>query len=169
MIFIALTNIVGFYPLYFSALQQIKSEVRLKLSTTSDLAQLQVSDAEFNASDVFNMAGENEFNFKGHRYDYQGLQKTNGGYIFYVLEDTKELSLVDFLTAAYGQENATDKNNHSPFNNLLKKFSKDFVTSFPKPVNVLRTNNPLACFFPAKSTICFGYCGLILDPPDKSC
>ena len=166
VVFLALTNIVGFSPLYFSAMQIIKGEVRVKLSTPSQLLHLQMSEADYNNPSVFCWAGENEFKFNGHLYDYQSIQKNKAGYTIRAIEDTKESNLADLLSAAYGQPNP---NHNLPFGNLLKSFCKDFVGSFLKRVVLSLTNTVQHTILSARPSLFSGYVGLILDPPDIGC
>lgn len=165
LIFVALTNIVGFMPLYMAALQEIKSEVKLQLSTQAELQQIQVSDAEYTNPAVFHKTGDDEFSYQGRMYDYKCLKKTNGGYIFYALEDTKEVSLIDLVKAAYAPSNATGKSK-APMGNLLKNFSKDFVGAISGQVVFPSASKPQIPFVATLHT-CNGYGVLVQNPPDK--
>jgi hypothetical protein len=164
--FIALTNIVGFMPLYFSALQEIKSEVNLKLANASNLQKLIIPDAEYSTRAIFAMCDENEFQFKGQMYDYTSMKKVAGGYMFYVIEDNKESNLIDFIKSFYGQSNESGKSSKTPITHLLKNFSKDFVGSFSKKFMLPLSSATCLSFCKAKDT-CPGYFRLIQNPPDS--
>ena len=165
LVFIALTNIVGFMPLYFSALQEIKSEVNLKLASGTDLQQLQITNAEYNNPALFNTSEEKEFRFRGQMYDYTTMQKTGSGYVFYVVPDNKESNLIEFLKSVYGQSNANGKGSKAPLSNLFKNFSKDFVGSFSKLIQfpLSRATGFVVLLANATSS---GYFSSIQNPPD---
>ena len=165
VVFLALTNIVGFMPVYFSLLQEIKSEVNLKLASGKDLQSLQITNAEYNDPALFNTSEEKEFRFRGQMYDYTTMQKTESGYVFYVLPDNKESNLVDFLKSVYGQSNPNGKSSKAPLTNLFKNFSKDFVGSFSKEIQFPLSR---AAGFVALVThvTCSGYFRSIQNPPD---
>ena len=168
LVFIALTNIVGFMPLYFSALQEIKGEVKLKLSDESELKKLQISDAEYSDPALFKITDEGEFIFNGMMYDYKSVKKANGGYTFYALEDTRESGLVDFLKAVYGQSNDNAKSSKAPLANLLKNFSKDFIGCISKHL-LLPLSNLSGFSLLAATNTCTGYRLLLQNPPDRAC
>jgi hypothetical protein len=164
LVFLALTNIVGFMPLYFSGIQEIKSEVKLKISDESGLQKLLVSDDEYNNPAIFNKTDDDEFNFRGRMYDYKTVKKATGGYIFYTLEDNKETNLIGFLKAVYSSDESS-KNTKAPLCNLLKNFSKDFVGSFSKISLPALPANTYSVFVALRG-ICTGYFISIQNPPD---
>jgi len=167
LIFIALTNIVGFMPLYYTALQEIKSEVKLKISNNSDLQPLEITSIEYNNPSVFRMAEENEFLFNGRMYDFKSIKKIGGSYIFYALEDNKESNLISLLKAVY-EADAGNKQGKGPLANLLKNFSKDFVAC-SSPKLLLPASTILQLLFSANKNTCTGYCTLVQNPPDFAC
>ncbi len=169
VVFIALTNIVGFMPLYFSYMQEIKREVKLKLSGSVHFQKLEISDPDYLNPSTFTVTGEGEFKFMGQLYDSKTVQKTPGGYIIYALEDNKESELIDFISSSYGQFSENDKTNKSPFRNLLKNFSKDFVCCFPGQFNMLQPAIPSGKFSSSRTQSCSGYFSLITDPPETNC
>ena len=168
LIFIALTNIVGFMPLYYAVMQEIKSEVDLKMADGADLQDIVVTNAEYADVSVFHISDEHEFKFKGRMYDYKAVKKTADGYIFYALQDNKESNLVDFVKNTFDQSNGHSKNTRSPFGNLLKNFSKDFIGHFSgvaiDPTNTIVYAAPL----PGNYTSA-GYFNRIQNPPDTAC
>jgi len=168
LIFIALTNIVGFMPLYFGALQEIKSEVKLKLFDESSFPKLLVSDIEYSNPAVFSKTDDQEFNFRGRMYDYKTVKKTKGGYIFYALEDNKESNLIDFLKTAYEQSGQSGRNGKTPFGNLLKSFSKDFVGCFSREMAAPILSKSHFFLLSANETRT-GHCRMLQNPPDATC
>ena len=165
LVFIALTNIVGFMPMYFSLLQEIKSEVSLKLASGKELQSLQITNAEYNNPALFNLSEEKEFRFRGQMYDYTTMQKTEGGYVFYVIPDNKESNLIEFLKSVYGQSNQSGKSSKAPLTNLFKNFSKDFVGSFSKLLQFPLSHTTGFVTLVEHST-CSGYFSSIQNPPD---
>ena len=167
LIFIALTNIVGFMPLYYSVMQEIKSEVDLKMADGNDLQNIVVTIDEYADATIFNMSDEHEFKFRGQMYDYKAVKKTDGGYIFYALQDNKESNLIDFIKTAFDQSGGHNKSTKSPFSNLLKNFSKDFVGTFStnvvSPAAFVVYSTPLA----GRNT-CAGYLTPVPAPPDTN-
>ena len=165
LIAVALTNIVGFMPLYFSVLQEVRSEVSLKLSNSSGLQRISVSELEYQNHSVFSFSGENEFTYKGRMYDFKTVTKLKGAYIFSALEDNKESRLIDFMKAVYAPANEKNKDTKSPLGNLMKSFSKDFVGCFSQPflspIPVISTQS--LCLAQSTST---GYSMLVQHPPD---
>lgn len=168
LVFIALTNIVGFMPLYFSLLQEIRSEVSLRLYKENDLQKLQVSEAEYNDPAVFGITESNEFRFRGNMYDYKAVTKTQEGYTFFVLEDKRESNLVDFLKSVFGSNNDNTKISKLPFADLLKNFSKDFVGSFSHTVFFpVAAQNSFAMYLTQET--CRGFNLPVQNPPDQKC
>lgn len=165
LIAVALTNIVGFMPLYFSLLQEIRSEVGLKLSSNSDLDQVRVSREDYQNHSVFSYSGENEFTYKGRMYDFKTVTKLDDAYIFSALEDNKESGLIDFMKAVYAPSNEKNKDTRGPFGNLMKSFSKDFVGCFSRPVlaplSAVSTRYPSFVKYTSP-----GYSILVQHPPD---
>ena len=168
LVFIALTNIVGFMPLYFSLLQEIKSEVNLRLAKENDLQKLQVSEAEYNDPAVFGITESNEFRFRGHMYDYKTATKTQEGYTFFVLEDKRESNLVDFLKSTFGPGNDNAKSSKLPFADLIKNFSKDFVGSCSHTLFFPLTTQGSLAFYLTQKT-CNGFNMPVQNPPDLKC
>ncbi len=165
LVFIALTNIVGFMPLYFSLLQEIKSEVSLKMAAGADLQKLEIADADYNNPAVFSITDGNEFKYHGHMYDYKTVKKTGHTYIFYALEDHKESNLVDFIKSIYDQSDENSKSSKNPFGNLVKNFSKDFIGSFTRTIVFPEIH--LSAFTVCTTTCTLqGYLRLVRTPPD---
>ena len=165
LVFIALTNIVGFMPLYFSLLQEIKSEVNLQLAEAGDLQKLVISEADYHNKALFNTTDENEFSFKGRMYDYKSVTRTSEGYVFSVLEDNRESGLVDFLKAAFNGGNDNAKSSKSPLAELFKNFSKDFLGSFGHTV-LLAASGPVTRTVYLTEPVRSGYDVPRQNPPD---
>ena len=112
------------------------------------------------------MSDEHEFKFRGQMYDCAKVKKVNGGYVFAVIEDNKESNLIEFLKCSFGQSNENTKNTKTPFSNLVKSFSKDFVGSFPKKIMLPSSSlTPFSCFKAANT--CSGHFLILQNPPDS--
>ena len=164
LIFLALAHVAGFVPFYFYALEEIKTEVNLKLSTESNLQKVVVSTEEYNDVSVFKQEEENEFSFRGKMYDFKTVVKDGNNYVFYALADEKETTLISFLKNVFDHTSNSSKNK-SPFSNLLKSFDKDFVgTTTPKFIAVVSTNTFVTVHFNQKTSE--GYYSIPSSPPD---
>ena len=155
-------------PLYYAALQEIKSEVNLKMAVSNDLQLIRVTQQEYNDPGVFDKTDAQEFRFKGQLYDYKGMKMSGTDYIFYGLQDNKETAVIDFLKAAFGQSNESSKNTNAPLGTLLKNFSKDFIGSFANArIYAMESTFHGFLFYPVD--ICKGHYKLIQNPPDAGC
>lgn len=166
LIFLALTHIGGVMPLYFCALEEVKTEMQLELGNTEQLQKIIVTQQEYHDVATFRMCEEHEFFYRGNMFDFKSVElQTSGDYIFYALQDNKETTLIVLLKTVFNYPE--DKTNQTPLGNLLKNFVKDFVGTFPSSFLYLFTS-PIS-FLPVKYglTVLDGYSSEISPPPDQ--
>ncbi len=125
---LAILHIAGITPFYVAALQFIKQEAIIELGETNQLQAISISHAELKDQHIFNQLEENEFTYRGKRYDFASKECTPNGCIFYALEDEKENTLYAALALYYGNHTSGTS---TPLGKLLKDFSKDYQPITP--------------------------------------
>ena len=144
LIFVAVLQIGGLTPFYFYFLQMVKDEIKVELSDKTQLNEVLVSTAEYNNPNVFQKCDDYEFRFKGQLYDFQSVEKTDRGYLFYALADQKENTLTNLLASEF-QQSADKVKAGKTSAKVLKDFFKDFVLTAPQKlkstVPVFRAEN----------------------------
>ena len=163
---LTLVNIVGLAPFYLYMLQEVKTEMSIELSTTANLEKIVVSAVEFSNTKIFQLTEEHEFILRGRLYDFKTMSKEGSNYIFLAKEDTKETTLTDLLKDNYESANTKSNTHKSPFGNLLKNFSKDFITTSAKQF-VCSISSTSFAVSPLSIKMCSGFTAVISAPPDR--
>ncbi|HWB62474.1 MAG TPA: hypothetical protein VG603_03110 [Chitinophagales bacterium] len=137
---LAFIHIAGVAPFYYGMLAEAKSEMKFELTSHAHLAQVVVSNADFNNPAVFTKSGDNEFRLHGKMYDYKSVERQADGYVFYALADNQEDLLNGLLQAMFERDYNDARAPHKPLTNMLKNFCPDFLTAHWAPVFHPRQN-----------------------------
>ena len=164
-VLLAFAHIAGLTPFYFYVLQEIKTEMSIELANQATLQKLVVSADEYKDASVFKTKEENEFSYRGRMYDFKTVVREGSNYVFYVLEDEKETTLMAVLKNMFDTADGSSKNTKSPFGNLLKNFEKDFVNCLQKDF-VTQLPNQLFGWFSITDNTSEGHQIVIFSPPD---
>ena len=162
LIFVAVLQIGGITPFYFYFMQLVKDQAKVSLSDKNDLEKITVSISDFNNPALFQKTGDNEFNWKGTRYDFQSVVRQGSDYVFYGLADQKESLLVKILTNDFQQTGSKNKGGK----NMLKDFFKDIVICANQNMSAAHTELNAPQIAPYHATLCEGFRCTIPWPPD---
>lgn len=166
LILLALAHIGGVIPLYFCALEEIKTEMQLELGNTRQLQKVLVTQQEYNDVKIFRMFEEHEFYYRGNMFDFKTFDlESNGNYVFYALQDNKETTLITLLKTVFNHPD--DKNNQTPISGLLKNFIKDFVGTYTATFQHLCFTKNSIKSIPYKLMTLDGFTTEISAPPDN--